>query len=219
MSEELKVEFLKEIPDNIKLAFKIIIIGNSSVGKTCLIKRMINNEFKDNYETTIGFEFLTMNVKIKDTFFKLQIWDTCGQEVYCSVIKSFYQNSILGIMVYSIDDKKSFENLDFWLEQIKNNSEGDYPIFLIGNKSDSNNRKVSFEEAENYSKKNNFVYFNETSAKNGENVIEIFKKIALYLYNEYNDISFSRSNTFGSLNDNDVNLPNNIKKEKQKKCC
>ena len=133
MSEELKVEFLKEIPDNIKLAFKIIIIGNSSVGKTCLIKRMINNEFKDNYETTIGFEFLTMNVKIKDTFFKLQIWDTCGQEVYCSVIKSFYQNSILGIMVYSIDDKKSFENLDFWLNKVKNNTEENYPIFLIGN--------------------------------------------------------------------------------------
>ena len=98
--EELKVEFQKELPEHIKLAFKIIIIGNSSVGKTCLIKRIIKNEFEENYQTTIGFEFITMNVKINDSLFKLQIWDTCGQEVYSSVIKSFYQNSILGIIVY-----------------------------------------------------------------------------------------------------------------------
>ena len=133
MSEELKVEFLKEIPNNIKLAFKIIIIGSSSVGKTCLIKRIINNEFEENYQTTIGFEFITMNIKIKDSLFKIQMWDTCGQEIYSSVIKSFYQNSILAIMVYSIDDKKSFENLDFWLNKVKNNTEENYPIFLIGN--------------------------------------------------------------------------------------
>ena len=217
--EELKVEFPKELPEHIKLAFKIIIIGNSSVGKTCLIKRIIKNEFEENYQTTIGFEFITMNVKINDSLFKLQIWDTCGQEVYSSVIKSFYQNSILGIMVYSIEDKKSFENLDFWLNEVKKNTEEIFPIVLIGNKSDSNNREVSFNEGEDYAKKNNFICFNEASAKNGENVIQIFEKISLYLYNEYKDISFSRSNTFGNLNDDTVKLPDVQTENKKKGCC
>ena len=101
--------------------------------KKWLIKRITNNAFEENYQTTIGFEFITMNIKIKDSLFKIQMWDTCGQEIYSSVIKSFYQNSILAIMVYSIDDKKSFENLDFWLNKVKNNTEENYPIFLIGN--------------------------------------------------------------------------------------
>ena len=219
MSEELKVEFLKEIPNNIKLAFKIIIIGSSSVGKTCLIKRIINNEFEENYQTTIGFEFITMNIKIKDSLFKIQMWDTCGQEIYSSVIKSFYQNSILAIMVYSIDDKKSFENLDFWLNEVKNNTDENYPIILIGNKSDSDNREVSFNEGENYAKKNKFIYFNEASAKNGENVTQIFEKIALYLYNEYKDISFSRSNTFGNISDDNVKIPDIQVENKKKGCC
>ena len=159
-----------------------------------------------------------MNIKIKDSFFKIQIWDTCGQEVYSSVIKSFYQNSILAIMVYSIDDKKSLENLNFWLNEVKNNTDENYPIFLIGNKSDSDNREVSFNEGENYAKENKFIYFNEASAKTGENVTQIFEKIALYLYNEYKDISLSRSNTFGNISDDSVKIPD-IQIEKTKKGC
>ena len=220
--EKLKVEFLKEteeMKEELKLAFKIIIIGNPSVGKSSLIKRAIKNEFIENYSTTIGFEFLTMYIKVNDLKFKLHIWDTCGQEIYRSIIKAFYKNSVIAIIVYSVEDKKSFEDINFWNNEIKKQSESDHPIFLIGNKSDSEERIISKEEAENYAICQNFNFFMETSAKTGENIKEIFEEIAIYLYNEYKDISISKDDSsFGRMNDS-IKLPNSKNIEKKKGCC
>ena len=85
------------------LSFKIIIVGDSGVGKSCLALKGTKNLFEDNYISTIGFEFFTFNMKIDKTIIKLQIWDTCGQETYRSLISNFYRNSSLAIIVYSID--------------------------------------------------------------------------------------------------------------------
>ena len=101
-SEDILV--LPESKLNHDLCFKIIIIGNCGVGKSSLVNQGVLEKFSSNYQTTLGFDFFSMFVKIEDKIVKLQIWDTCGQEIYRSLITSFYKNSSLAIIVYSIDE-------------------------------------------------------------------------------------------------------------------
>lgn len=101
--DESTIEILPEDYSNYDLSFKIIVIGDSGVGKSCLTMRATKNLFDNNYNATVGFEFFTFNVKINNQVVKLQVWDTCGQEIYRSLITNFYRNSSLAIMVYSID--------------------------------------------------------------------------------------------------------------------
>ena len=109
---DLDIDFKYEIlPDDFlqyDLSFKIIVIGDSGVGKSCLTNRATTNLFEDAYSATVGFEFLSFNIKIEDKVIKLQIWDTCGQELYRSLITNFYRNSSLAIIVYAINSKDSF---------------------------------------------------------------------------------------------------------------
>lgn len=97
------VEILAEDYSNYDLSFKIIVIGDSGVGKSCLTMRATKNLFDDHYNATVGFEFFTFNTRINNQVVKLQVWDTCGQEIYRSLITNFYRNSSLAIMVYSIN--------------------------------------------------------------------------------------------------------------------
>lgn len=102
-SDGMKIEFLPDDYNQYDLSFKIIAIGDSGVGKSCLISKAARNHFEEYYQATIGFEFITFNLKINDCIMKLQIWDTCGQEIYRSLISNFYRNSSLAILVYAID--------------------------------------------------------------------------------------------------------------------
>lgn len=102
-SADLKVEVIPDDYSQYDLSFKIIVIGDSGVGKSCLSMKAIKSGFDEFYKATVGFEFFTFTLKIDDKLVKLQIWDTCGQEVYRSLISSFYRNSSLAMMVYSID--------------------------------------------------------------------------------------------------------------------
>ena len=97
-------EILREDYPNYDLSFKVIVIGNSGVGKSCLSMQATKHKFENNYLATVGFEFFAFNLKIDNKVIKLQIWDTCGQEIYRSLITSFYKNSSLAIIVYSIDE-------------------------------------------------------------------------------------------------------------------
>lgn len=101
--DDSKIEVLPEDYTNYDVSFKIIVIGDSGVGKSCLTMRATKNLFDTNYNATVGFEFFTFNVRINNQVVKLQVWDTCGQEIYRSLITNFYRNSSLAIMVYSID--------------------------------------------------------------------------------------------------------------------
>jgi small GTP-binding protein len=101
--EEIQCTILPDDFSQYDLSFKLIVIGDSGVGKSCLTMKATKNQFESNYSTTVGFEFFTFNVKINDKIIKLQIWDTCGQEIYKSLITNFYRNSSLAIMVYAID--------------------------------------------------------------------------------------------------------------------
>ena len=95
--EEYKIELLPEDYPQYDLSFKLIFIGDSSVGKSCLTTKAVKNNFEEYYQATVGFEFLTFNMKVNDKVIKLQIWDTCGQEIYKSLVTSFYRNSSLAI--------------------------------------------------------------------------------------------------------------------------
>ena len=118
------------------LVYKIIIIGDSGVGKTCLTYRATTGKFHESETPTLGFEFFPLFVKYKDKILKLELWDTCGQEAYRSLIKSFYINSSMAIIVYSKDDKKSFESIPEWIRQCRNLCSVNTKYILIGNKKD-----------------------------------------------------------------------------------
>jgi small GTP-binding protein len=102
-SEGFKYEVLSDDYPTYDLSFKVIIVGDSGVGKSCLALKGTKNLFENNYVTTIGFEFFSFNIKVDTKIIKLQIWDTCGQEIYRSLIGNFYRNSSMAIMVYAID--------------------------------------------------------------------------------------------------------------------
>ena len=185
-NSDLKCEIIKHDSGQFDLSFKLIVIGDSGVGKSCLAIKAIKNYFEDLYAPTVGFEFLSFSVKINDETVKLQIWDTCGQEAYRSLINSFYRNSSLAILVYSIDSKHSFENLESWLNDVKTQSSPDIKIILIGNKVDlEDKREVTKEMGEQFCTDHNLCLFMETSAKTGFNAQNLFMKAGTILYDEH----------------------------------
>ncbi len=182
---DLEIKILPDDYEKYDLSYKVTVLGDSGVGKSCLTMRATKGLYKEFHEATVGFEFFLFNVQIGEKIIRLQIWDTCGQEIYKSVISSFYRNSSLSILVYSIDSLVSFNNLDSWLKELKSQIGPEAKLFLIGNKIDLPERQVQKEKATEYYKNNDFDYFNETSAKNGTNVQEIFIEAAKILYKEH----------------------------------
>ena len=224
------IEIIPEITTKADLSFKIILIGDMYSGKSSLVSTIVKNTFEPIYNATIGFDTVPLLVKINDTILKLQIWDTCGQEIYKSLIKNFYRESSLVIMVYSINNKESFENISEWLKEIKTSSNSNAKLFLIGNKNDlEKEREVSYEEARQFAINSEFCKFFETSAKTGTNVQKTFYEAANVLYDEYFNITQSLSNDFSSLSNikesiliNNYNESINAIKGKSKRkrdCC
>ena len=222
MTDNLKIELLHDSQvsqsDNF-INFKIIIIGDSGVGKSSLLKRAVKNSFDNSYQATIGFEFLLMHFKVNDLKFKFQIWDTCGQEMYRSLVQGFYHNSSLAIIVYNINDKKSFDNTIVWLKDLRQHTDYELPVFLVGNKSDLE-KEVDTNEANTFTKNNNMVYFTECSAKSGSNIKEIFFEAAKYLYQIYKKFKVQDKVPMAKRlkldkNENDESNKN----KKKKKCC
>ena len=184
--EEFKVELLPEDYAQYDLSFKLIVIGDSGVGKSCLTTKAVKNNFEDYYQATVGFEFLTFNMKINDTVIKMQIWDTCGQEIYRSLISNFYRNSSLAVILYSIDNRESFEHAENWLSDLKSQANPEVRIFLVGNKADLEEaRQVSKEEGMKYKTDQGLDLFMETSAKTGYNARNVLIEAAKMLYADY----------------------------------
>lgn len=184
-AETEKITNINVLPDDFakyELSFKMIVIGDAGVGKSCLTMKATKNIFEDFYSATVGFEFFTFNVQLDNKYVRLQIWDTCGQEIYRSLISSFYRSSALAMMVYSIDDMNSFLHIDTWVKEVKSQGHPDVKIFLIGNKADlEEKRKVPTERAQKYAEENKFNFFMETSAKTGYNAKEVFIEAAKVL--------------------------------------
>ena len=183
---DLNYEILPDDYTQYDLSFKIIVIGDSGVGKSSLTTKATKNIFEETYNATVGFEFFTFNIRINEKIVKLQIWDTCGQELYRSLITNFYRNSSLAIIVYAVNQKNSFENIEMWLRELRTHSNPDAKVFLIGNKIDLiNQRVISTEEGQSFSKSNKLNKFIEASAKSGINAQQIFIEAARLLYDDY----------------------------------
>ena len=182
---KIKEYNIQKMPDNYDkedLSCKVLFLGDSGVGKSTLVIRGIKNTYESFYNPTVGFDILNYVVKIEEKVIKLQIWDTCGQEEFSMCNQSLFKNATIAIMVYSIVNKKSYDNIKKWISRVKNLSNENPIFFLVGNKSDLfSQREVSFNEAKKWGKEK-FEYFVETSSKYGYNVDILFKEIAIYLY-------------------------------------
>ena len=218
--EDYKIELLPEDYPQYDLSFKLIFIGDSSVGKSCLTAKAVKNNFEEYYQATVGFEFLTFNMKVNDKVIKLQIWDTCGQEIYKSLISNFYRNSSLAVLVYAIDNKESFNHVENWLNDLKSQANPDVRIFLVGNKADlEEDRKIKKEEGEKYKEDQHLDLFMETSAKTGHNARNVLVEAAKILYKDY--LKFDENNKKDDPKNNGGGGKKLIVKEKKEKkgCC
>ena len=220
--DEFNIELLPEDFAQYDISFKVIVIGDSGVGKSCLTTQAVRQNFEEFYTATVGFEFLTFNMRINNNVLKLQIWDTCGQEVYKSLISNFYRNSSLALILYAIDNSDSFRHAETWLNDLEQQANPNVKIFLVGNKSDLEDKRViTKEEGEKFKEEKNLDKFIETSAKTGENAQEVLLEAAKLLYKDY----LKAKNILRKAGDNDKNNENKLERKKPKnastgkKCC
>jgi len=158
--------------------FKLVFLGEQSVGKTSLITRFMYDSFDNTYQATIGIDFLSKTMYLEDRTVRLQLWDTAGQERFRSLIPSYIRDSSVAVVVYDVTNKKTFENTRKWVDDVRGERGNDVIIVLVGNKTDLNDkREVTTAQGEEEAKKNNLMFI-ETSAKVGHNVKTLFKRIA-----------------------------------------
>lgn len=158
--------------------YKLVFLGDQSVGKTSIITRFMYDTFDSTYQATIGIDFLSKTMYLEDRTVRLQLWDTAGQERFRALIPSYIRDCSVAIIVYDITNHKSFENTSKWIDDVKAERGNEVIIMLVGNKNDmSDKRTVSIEEGENKAKEHGIMFI-ETSAKAGFNIKPLFRKVA-----------------------------------------
>ncbi|GLI60482.1 hypothetical protein VaNZ11_002641 [Volvox africanus] len=161
--------------------YKLVFLGDQSVGKTSIITRFMYDKFDNTYQATIGIDFLSKTMYLEDRTVRLQLWDTAGQERFRSLIPSYIRDSSVAVVVYDITNRQSFLNTARWIQEVRTERGNDVIIFLVGNKTDLvDKRQVSIEEGDAKARELN-VNFIETSAKAGLNIKALFRKIAAAL--------------------------------------
>ena len=207
---------------NYNLIFKIVLIGDSNVGKTNILSKYLQNEFNPDSKATVGVEFGSKTININNNVIKAQIWDTAGTEKYRSITNAYYKGAKGAFVVYDISRKSSFNNIDKWLFDLKNNGDENINIILIGNKIDlENQREVTTEEGEKKAIINK-ASFIETSAKNGDNIEKAFNLMIENVYENFKKENENKENIDSEeLNkEKTLNLnSNNENQIKKKKCC
>ena len=184
MSDYLHIEIIS-LPSETtsEYNFKTVIIGEPGVGKSSIISRGVNNIFTKDYKATLFFDHSWKNYKVNNSKIRIQLCDTCGQEVYHSVIKNFYKSALCIFLVFSINNIESFNSLSFWINEIEQSSSEDIIIFLVGNKKDIEKERVVTEQQINdFIHENKIKFYFETSAATGENVDKLFEETVKQLY-------------------------------------
>ena len=203
------------------ILLKLVMIGDSGVGKTNILSRYINNEFSSITKATVGVEFFSTIIKKNNKLIKLQIWDTAGQERYKSITSAYYKGAKGAFVVYDITKMKTFKNLDKWITELKANGNEDIYIILIGNKLDlEKNREVMTNDVKRKAEELKVWYF-ETSALDGSNIEHAFDVIVEEMSKK---IPVEDINVKKVINNNKViNIDVNKKDDKNKKgifgCC
>jgi len=164
------------------MVLKLILVGDSGVGKSCLLKAFMGDPFKGVYTSTIGVDFEIKPMVVNGKTVNLQIWDTAGQERFRTITTSYYRSADAIMLVFDLCDEKTFTNLEAWMEDVRLYSQKGVEIILIGNKCDLNEeRTVEYKDAKAYADKNQFTYF-ETSAKTKINVEKAITKLTQTVY-------------------------------------
>ena len=200
--------------DNYGILIKLVILGDTAVGKSNFLYRFVDGEFNPVHVATVGFDFKSRIYQMPNSKkrVKFQIWDTAGQEKYMSINKNLFQRVQGIILMYDITNIESFNNLEMWMEHIRENSNGS-PLILIGNKNDLvNDRKVSKEKGETFAKDNDIIFL-EASAKSGSNVDECFMQLGQVIIQDENFIINKEKSK------NEYIISKNTSSKKKKNCC
>jgi len=215
--------------DDYDYLFKIVLIGDSAVGKTNLLSRFVQNEFSLETKATLGVEFACKSVVADNKTIKVQVWDTAGQERYKAITSAYYRGAVGALLVYDITRMNSFENIAKWLSELRDHTSQELVVMLIGNKSDLQNlRSVSTGEAEAFAREND-LYFMETSALNNKNVEGAFNDLIGSIYQvlkkksveEYGEKDLNKLNSMSVDYKLKVNRKedNQYKKNDDSNCC
>ena len=199
---------MKTASTDTDLVYKILLLGDSEVGKSCFLMRYADNVFVDNYITTIGLDYKLKYVQLDSgQVIKVQLWDTAGQDRYRTIAKNYYKGSHGILLLYDVTKTSSFENIREWIKDIREEVYEKAIIFLIGNKIDKKDQiKIKTEDAEKLAEEFNIPFF-EASAKSEENVDEIFKALYKKISEVYVDIQQEGGTKLSKKN------------KKSKKCC
>ena len=201
------------IEEDYDYIFKVLLLGNSDVGKSSIILRYVEQTWSDIFVPTIGVDFKVKTLQINKKNVKMQIWDTAGQERFRTVVSSYFKGSHGIFIIYDITNRESFKNLENWLGEIEKNSSENVLKILIGNKCDlENERDVQFDEGQAFANRNG-MQFIETSAKNNTNINEAFEALAKLMIQFSNENKFLKNETkvLTSAEGKDIKT--------KKKCC
>ncbi|CAD5175108.1 unnamed protein product [Musa acuminata subsp. malaccensis] len=168
--------------DDYDYLFKVVLIGDSGVGKSNLLSRFTRDEFSLESKSTIGVEFATRSIRVEDKVIKAQIWDTAGQERYRAITSAYYRGAVGALVVYDITRHVTFENIERWLKELRDHTDSNIVIMLVGNKADLRHlRAINTEDAKEFSEKEN-AFFMETSALESMNVENAFTEVLTQIY-------------------------------------
>ncbi|EOA23006.1 hypothetical protein CARUB_v10003752mg [Capsella rubella] len=175
----------------IDYVFKLVLIGDSGVGKSQILSRYARNEFSLDSKATIGVEFQTRTLVMDHKSVKAQIWDTAGQERYRAVTSAYYRGAVGAMLVYDVTRQQTFDHIPRWLEELRNHADKNIVIILVGNKSDlEDQRAISMDDAKEFAEKEG-LFFLETSALNAVNVESAFSTVLTEIFNVVNKKSLA----------------------------
>ena len=214
---------------NYDYLFKIIIIGDSGIGKSAILFRFADDMYNDSYISTIGVDFKIKTIFINGKIIKLQIWDTAGQERFRTITTSYYRGSHMIFLCYDITDRETFTNLNIWVNEIKNLASGNVRVIVCGTKLDlAHKRQVSKQEGQTFADTHGFDYY-ETSAKQNKNIDELFEKSSEKMLSNFLSLLNNNSNNSNNLittkkqiisHSNTISIgTKNFRDELHKKCC
>jgi len=193
--------------DEYDYLFKIVLIGDSGVGKSNLLSRFTRNEFSLESKSTIGVEFATKSIQVDGKVIKAQVWDTAGQERYRAITSAYYRGAVGALLVYDIAKHATYENVERWLKELRDHADQNIVIMLVGNKSDLRHlRAVPVEEAKAFAEKNKLSFI-EASALDSTNVESAFQQILTEIYRIVSQARQVRANDSGNQTSSGSSLP------------